>query len=70
MGKLVPQLPRVITFVYDLRFRRVITYWKDIFENDIMLSNFDFVYSLIVVSPKNTVQGPKTTLEVHNDVIT
>ena len=27
---LVPQLPRVVTFAYDLRFRRVIARWKGI----------------------------------------
>jgi hypothetical protein len=32
MGKLVPQLPRVVNFAYDLRFRRVIARWKGIFE--------------------------------------
>jgi hypothetical protein len=30
MGKLVPQLPRVITFAYDLCFRCVIARWKGI----------------------------------------
>jgi hypothetical protein len=28
LGKLVHQLPGVVTFAYDLRFRRVITRWK------------------------------------------
>jgi hypothetical protein len=32
MGKLVPQLPEVITFAYDLCFRCVIARWKGIFE--------------------------------------
>ena len=32
MDKLVPQLPGVITFVYNLRFRHVIAHWKGIFE--------------------------------------
>jgi hypothetical protein len=32
LGKLVHQLPGVITFAYDLCFRRVITHWKVIFE--------------------------------------
>jgi hypothetical protein len=32
LGKLVHQLPRVVTFAYDLRFRRVIAYWKGIVE--------------------------------------
>jgi hypothetical protein len=30
LGKLVHQLPRVVTFAYDLRFRRVIARWKGI----------------------------------------
>jgi len=33
MGKLVPQLPDVVTFAYDLCFRCVIAHWKGIFEN-------------------------------------
>ena len=33
MGKLVPQLPEVVTFAYDLRFRRMIARWKGILEN-------------------------------------
>jgi hypothetical protein len=32
MGKLVPQLPRVVTFAYDLCFRHVIAHWKGIFD--------------------------------------
>jgi hypothetical protein len=32
LGKLVHQLPGVVTFAYDLRFRRVIARWKDIIE--------------------------------------
>jgi hypothetical protein len=32
MGKLVPQLPRVVNFAYDLQFRHVIAHWKYIFE--------------------------------------
>jgi hypothetical protein len=30
LGKLVHQLPEVVTFAYDLRFRRVIACWKGI----------------------------------------
>jgi hypothetical protein len=33
MGKLVPQIPGVVTFLYDLRFRHVIARWKGILEN-------------------------------------
>jgi hypothetical protein len=32
LGKLVHQLPGVVTFAYDLRFRRMIAHWKDISE--------------------------------------
>jgi hypothetical protein len=32
LGKLVHQLPVVVTFAYDLRFRRVIALWKGIIE--------------------------------------
>jgi hypothetical protein len=32
LGKLVHQLPGVVTFAYDLHFRRVIARWKDIVE--------------------------------------
>ena len=32
MGKLVAQLPRVVNFAYDLRFRCVIAHWKGISE--------------------------------------
>jgi hypothetical protein len=33
MGKLVPQLPMVVTFSYDFHFRRVIARWKGLSEN-------------------------------------
>jgi hypothetical protein len=56
MGKLVPQLPGVVTFAYDLRFRHVIARWKGIFrEIHIPPSNSDSVYSLTVASQKNIV---------------
>jgi hypothetical protein len=32
LGKLVHQLPGVVTFAYDLRFRRMIARWKGIDE--------------------------------------
>jgi hypothetical protein len=32
LGKLVHQLPGVVTFAYDLRFRRMIDRWKGIIE--------------------------------------
>jgi hypothetical protein len=33
MGKLVPQIPEVTTFAYNLHFRRMIACWKGIFDN-------------------------------------
>ena len=33
MGKLVHQLPGVITFAYNLRFRHMIAHWKDLSED-------------------------------------
>ena len=33
LGKLVHQLPRVVTFAYDLRFRCAISRWKGIIED-------------------------------------
>jgi hypothetical protein len=32
MGKLVPQLPGVVTFSYDLHFSRATSHWKGCFE--------------------------------------
>jgi hypothetical protein len=32
MGKLVPQLPEVVNFAYDLRFRCMIARWKGLSE--------------------------------------
>jgi hypothetical protein len=32
MGKLIPQLPEVVTFAYDLRVRHLIACWKGISE--------------------------------------
>jgi hypothetical protein len=32
LGKLVHQFPRVVTFAYDLHFRRMIACWKGIIE--------------------------------------
>jgi hypothetical protein len=34
LGKLVHQLPGVVTFAYDLRFRHVIARWKGIIRGD------------------------------------
>jgi hypothetical protein len=33
LGKSVHQLPGVVTFAYDLRFRHMIAHWKDLSED-------------------------------------
>jgi hypothetical protein len=33
LGKLVHQIPRVVTFAYDLHFRRTISHWKVLSED-------------------------------------
>ena len=47
MGKLVPQLPGVINFAYDLCFRHVIARWKGIIEE------IHFGGSIIHLGPQN-----------------
>jgi hypothetical protein len=44
LGKLVHQLPGVVTFAYDLRFRRMIAHWKGIVEE------IHFEGSIIILS--------------------
>jgi hypothetical protein len=47
LGKLVHQLPGVVTFAYDLRFRRVIARWKGIIEEiHFGGSNYSFMADL------------------------
>jgi hypothetical protein len=44
LGKLVHQLPGVVTFAYDLRFRHMIARWKGIVED------IHFEGSIIILS--------------------
>jgi hypothetical protein len=56
MGKLVPQLPVVVTFAYNLHFRRVIAHWKGIFEKYTLFhQNLIFFFSLTMPRQKNIV---------------
>jgi hypothetical protein len=60
MGKLVPQLPGVVTFAYNLHFRHVIACWKGIFKNYTLChQNLNSVYSLTVASQKKHCLGPQ-----------
>jgi hypothetical protein len=42
LGKLVHQLPGVVTFAYDLRFRRMIARWKDLSEDYNIFDKMEF----------------------------
>jgi hypothetical protein len=55
MGKLVPQLLRVITFSYNLYCRCVITRWKDIFKKYTLCCQNLTIYSLTVARQKNII---------------
>jgi hypothetical protein len=58
LGKLVHQLPGVVTFAYDLCFRRTIAHWKGLSEE----YTFFFYLSkviLTVASPKKCCLGPQ-----------
>jgi hypothetical protein len=52
LGKLVHQLPGVVTFAYDLRFRHVIARWKGIVQ-EIYFWGSIMIYSIIEdINPK------------------
>jgi hypothetical protein len=66
LGKLVHQLPGVVTFAYDLHFRRVIDRWKGIAE-EIHFGGSIFLYpSLRISIPKNLHLGPQNGPESKN----
>jgi hypothetical protein len=55
-GKLVHQLPRVVTFAYDLCFRHVIARWKGIFENYALCHQiYDSINNLTMEIQENTI---------------
>ena len=59
LGKLVHQLPGVVTFAYGLHFRRMIAYWKGIIEEIHFRGNIYETSMLILVFPKKCVLGPQ-----------
>ena len=61
LGKLVHQLPGVVTFAYDLHFRRTTTHWKGIAEKKIFrMAQFSvFGSHLGPKSPKQRHLGPQ-----------
>ena len=66
LGKLVHQLPRVVTFAYDLRFRRMISHWKGIVEE--IHFSFNIEVNLIFQTwfPKKRHLGPQNDSESEN----
>jgi hypothetical protein len=59
LGKLVHQLPGVVTFAYDLRFRRMIARWKGIIEEIHFGGSIMPLISLRSSIPKNLHLGPQ-----------
>jgi hypothetical protein len=53
LGKLVHQLPGVVTFAYDLRFRRMITRWKDIVEEIHFGGSITLISKKLHLGPQN-----------------
>jgi hypothetical protein len=58
LGKSVHQLPRVVTFAYDIRFRHTISHWKYLSE-DYKYQKFHEEYILIATYPKKCHLGPQ-----------
>jgi hypothetical protein len=54
LGQLVHQIPGVVTFAYDLRFRHTIAHWKGL-SKDYTCFLWRALHMLIVVNPKNVV---------------
>jgi hypothetical protein len=54
LDKLVHQLPGVVNFAYDLRFRCTIAFWKGLSE-EYTCFLWRALHILIVTSPKNVV---------------
>jgi hypothetical protein len=59
LGKLVHQLPGVVTFAYDLRFRRMIARWKGIIEEIHFGGSIMPLISLRTLISKNLHLGPQ-----------
>jgi hypothetical protein len=59
LGKLVHQLPGVVTFAYDLRFRRVIACWKGIIEEIHFGGSIMPSYIIEELNPEKLHLGPQ-----------
>ena len=61
MGKLVPQLPMVVTFSYELRFRHVIARWK------VISQNYTFHHQTLTLSIFQLCKTKKHCLGLQNN---
>jgi hypothetical protein len=66
LGKLVDQLPGVVTFAYDLHFRHMIAYWKGIIEEIHFRHNIEGAYILQILFPKKHCLGAQNGSESEN----
>jgi hypothetical protein len=66
LGKLVHQLPGVVTFAYDLRFRHMIARWKGIIEKIHFRINIEASLIFQTFFPKKHRLGPKNSSESEN----
>ena len=59
LGKLVHQLPGVVTFAYDLRFRHMIAHWKDLSEDYNIFEKIPWWNFATATYPKKHRLGPQ-----------
>jgi hypothetical protein len=59
LGKLVHQLPGVVTFAYDLHFRRMIAHWKGIIEEIHFGGNIKGTSIFLPIFPKTSFRASK-----------
>jgi hypothetical protein len=59
LGKLVHQLPVIVTFAYDIHFRRMIDHWKGIVEEIHFGGNIEVTCIFLTILPKNLRLGPQ-----------
>jgi len=67
MDKLVPQLPGVVTFAYDLCFRHVIVRWKGLFEKYSFSIKLEPFFLVLLWKDKKTLfRAPKQPWKYKN----
>ena len=59
LGKLVHQLPGVVTFAYDLRFRHMIAHWRDLSEDYNIFDKIPWWNFATATYPKKCRLGPQ-----------